>query len=79
MKHSIHDLSSKLNFIENTQMEICENLKNDKIQVSNVSELTNYNFPIKTEEELQEFELKLSELPFKMRLVSIYFIILIYG
>lgn len=78
MKHSIHDLSLKLNIIENNQMEICNNLKNNKMPVSNVSELTSYNFPIKSEEELQEFELKLTELPFKRRLVSIYFVIPIY-
>ncbi|KAL4136030.1 hypothetical protein QTP88_007602 [Uroleucon formosanum] len=70
MKHSIHDLSLKLNIIENNQMEICNNLKNNKMPVSNVSELTSYNFPIKSEEELQEFELKLTELPFKQRLVN---------
>lgn len=75
MKHSIHDLSFKLNFIENNQMEICDKLKNNKISVSNVSELTSHNFPIKTEEELQEFELKLTDLPYKLRLVSIYFVI----
>lgn len=72
MKHSINDLSLKLTFIENTQMEICENYKNNKMQVSNVSELTNFNFPIKTEEELEEFEVKLSDPSYKMRLVSIF-------
>jgi len=72
MKHSIHDLSLKLNIIENNQMEICNNSKNNMMPVSNISELTTFNFPIKTEEELQEFELKLTELPYKLRLVSIY-------
>ncbi|XP_016658634.1 uncharacterized protein LOC100570789 [Acyrthosiphon pisum] len=70
MKHSIHDLSLKLNIIENNQMEIYNNSKNNMMPVSNVSELTAYNFPIKTEEELQDFELKLTELPFKLRLVN---------
>lgn len=72
MKHSIHNLSLKLNIIENNQMEISNNSKNNMMPVSYVSELTTYNFPIKTEEELQEFELKLTELPYKLRLVSIY-------
>ncbi|XP_060859080.1 uncharacterized protein LOC132936376 [Metopolophium dirhodum] len=70
MKHSIHDLSLKLNIIENNQMEICNNSKKNTMPVSNVSELTTYNFPIKTEEELQEFELKLTQLPYKLRLVN---------
>jgi len=72
MKHSIHNLSLKLNIIENNQMEICNNSKKNTMPVYNVSELITYNFPIKTEEELQEFELKLTQLPYKLRLVSIY-------
>jgi len=49
MKHSINDLSLKINSIENIQMEIYEHLKNDKIEVLNTSDTTAvYDFPIKT-------------------------------